>query len=750
MYRLKGSIREMALDKRNGNKADGIRRAVAVISVAVTVYYLHWRIAETFNERAMLFSWALWIAECFGAVTTFIFFFTVWRPIARVAPPPLEGRSVDVLVPTKSEPVAVLRRTLLACCDLRYPHRTLVLDDGNRPEVKALCEELGCEYLARRTHEHAKAGNVNFGLEHSEAEFIAIFDADHAPLPWFIDTLIGYFADERVAFVQAPQEFYNVDSFQHRLDSERKYLWTEQGLFYNLIQPGRDRWGAAYFVGSCALMRRAALDDVGGFATGSITEDMLTSIKIHAKRWKSVYHLEPLAYGIAPETIRPFHIQRRRWSLGGWQVFFKANPLFVRGLTFAQRICYLGSLIYPIEGFQKVVFYATPPIVLFSGVLPMRALDIMYLVHFVPYYVISLFAYSEMGRGYAGYLLLEQFSMGKFATYLQSFFSLLLPRRARQFAVTPKGERSGKPYAFLLPQLAVAAASLLGIVFALWMLLVGRRSDEFIIAVNSLWALFNSGLAISIVSYARSKFEQRRGDFRLIDAVPLYVSWREGDRTIRQLAVADDATENGISIITIGAVPKNRDLALEIMLPRSIVFAIGHVRHERTVSVGGDDVSRAGLSLTGVPSEIDSFSRYLRESAVVKFLSEFSTRYRTYLDKRLAREARRMPRAERRRTYIPAKISISGGETVLGAIRNVSDTGMLVAISRRISPGDRLAATVQLSDTEASLRGIIVRAEERGSLEHPEFHAGVRFEHTDPGTISRIVALAQAAERLRY
>ena len=187
-------------------------------------------------------------------------------------------------------------------------------------------------------------------------------------------------------------------------------------------------------------MRRAALDDVGGFATSSITEDMLTSIRIHAKGWSSVYHNEGLAYGIAAETINPFHIQRKRWGLGGWQVFFKANPLFVRGLSFPQRLCYLGSLIYPIEGFQKLVFYVTPPIVLFTGILPMNALDITYLLHFVPYYALSLFAFNEMGRGYAGYLLLEQFSMGKFVTYLESFFSLLLPRRG----ATVQGDAEGR------------------------------------------------------------------------------------------------------------------------------------------------------------------------------------------------------------------------------------------------------------------------------------------------------------------
>ena len=425
----------------NEFRAEPLRRLFALAAIAVTVFYLWWRVTETLNPNALVFAWILWSAELFGAVKTFLLYFVVWRPITRAAPRPLPGRTVDVLVPTMNEDVPVLRTTLLACNDMAYPHRTIVLDDGGRAEVRALCEELGAVYLARESHEGAKAGNLNFGLAHSTAEFVAVFDADHAPLPHFLDRLMGYFRDDELAFVQSPQDYYNIDSFQHRVDREHRHIWAEQSLFYSLIEPGRDRWNAAYFVGSCAVLRRKALDDIDGFQTGSITEDMLTSIRIHARGWRSAYHSEKLAYGIAAETIRPFLIQRSRWGHGGWQVFFKANPLFLPGLSFAQRLCYFESLIYPLEGFQKLVFYLTPPIALVTGVLPMRALDIAYLVHFIPYYALSLFAFNEMCRGYGGILLLEQFSMGKFVAYMKTLGMVLLPRRA-SFQVTPKGRHA--------------------------------------------------------------------------------------------------------------------------------------------------------------------------------------------------------------------------------------------------------------------------------------------------------------------
>jgi len=105
---------------------------------------------------------------------------------------------------------------------------------------------------------------------HTSAEYIAIFDADHAPAPSFLEETLGFFSDERVAFVQTPQDFYNLDSFQHRFDRRDSLVWSEQTLFFRVIQAGKDRLNSAFFCGSCAVIRRQALDDIGGFATGSV------------------------------------------------------------------------------------------------------------------------------------------------------------------------------------------------------------------------------------------------------------------------------------------------------------------------------------------------------------------------------------------------------------------------------------------------------------------------------------------------
>lgn len=720
-----------------------IRRITAVIAVLVTIYYLYWRITETFNPNALFFSWALYGAEVFGAVTTVLFYFVVWKPLIRTAPLPLPNHSVDIFVPTKNESVHMLRKTLLACNDLLYPHRTLVLDDGNRPEVKGLCEELNCIYFARETHEHAKAGNLNFGLKHSNAEFIAVFDADHVPLPHFLDRLIGYFKDDKIAFVQVPQEFYNIDSFQHRTDRKKKTIWGEQYLFFSVIQPGRDRWNAAYFVGSCAMLRRKALDDIGGFATESITEDMLTSIRLHSKGWSSIYHNENLAYGIAAETLKPFHIQRQRWGVGSWQVFIKANPLLMRGLSFSQRISYLSSMIYPLEGLQKIIFYITPPVALFTGVLPMRALDVNYLLHFIPYFVISTIGFNEMARGFGGQIMLEQYSMGKFFTYIKTFLVALLPKKSQEFKVTPKWHQERSSSALILPQMLVLLASIVAICWALVQLLVGLRGDSFIVAVNCFWALYNSGLALAIIQYDYKKLFQRRTRFRIPDTIPVFYQSNTAEKPVRHLAVADNVTEEGLSLIVIGQVPAGQKIRVDLMLPSKTLELHGEVVQERSITADQYPVSNLGILFRDVSQEMsDELSRYIHESAVSKFMKEYSTKYKTYLERRFMGKRHFHERAYRALTYLPVIVSNDIIKHTYSVIKDISETGLLMATRVSLPQGTNVTMDVILGQEKTTLKGTVVREFPHGSENYPEFLLGVHFESTYKEKVAYLLGIA--------
>jgi len=426
-------------------------RAAMVCAGAAGAAYLVWRVLWTLNPEAWTFSFLLWGAEAFGWLSAVLFFFTVWKVEYPSPPPAPEGLRVDVLVPTKGEPLWVLRRTLLAAQRIRYPHRTVVLDDSGRPEVRELAASLGCLYLSRPTHEHGKAGNLNFGLRHSSSDFVAVLDADHVPVPEFLDRILGYFRDPRVAFVQTPQEFYNLESYQHWTEPTTGRSWHEQALFFRVIQPGKNHWNAAFYCGSPAVLRRAALEDVGGFATETVTEDLHTSIRLHARGWKSVYHSEVLAYGLAPSTAQPYRIQRLRWGRGAMQVLRLDNPLWRRGLTLPQRLTYLASMITWFEGWQKAVLYVAPPAFYLTGQLPVRAVDWVFLLAFAAYHLLSNLAFKLASRGYGMVLLTEHYNMARFATYMRATLNLLTARAV--FHVTPKaGHHQGPPLEALVPQ----------------------------------------------------------------------------------------------------------------------------------------------------------------------------------------------------------------------------------------------------------------------------------------------------------
>ena len=229
----------MAANNIKHQSLEPARQVLVVVYLAVAGWYFLWRLG-TFNPQALVFSWVIYVAEVYGILTVLLHLFMTWNLSERQAPAPGAGLTVDVFIPTLNEPLGMLRRTLLAAIHMDYPHRTWVLDDGARPEVAALAEALGCRYLSRRSNEDAKAGNLNQALAHSAADYVAVFDADHVPKREFLTRTLGYFQDRKVAFVQTPQDFYNLDSYQHRWRKPHRAVWTEQSLFFRVIQRGKD------------------------------------------------------------------------------------------------------------------------------------------------------------------------------------------------------------------------------------------------------------------------------------------------------------------------------------------------------------------------------------------------------------------------------------------------------------------------------------------------------------------------------
>lgn len=517
------------------------RRLLVMAFVATSVWYLNWRLG-TMNPEAPIFSWLIYGAEVFGVATALLHVFMCWRLSNRSAPPARLDVTVDVFVPTYNESVDLVRKTLLAARSMDHPHKTWLLDDGRRPAMRALAAQLGCEYLERGDNLHAKAGNLNHALQHSSGELIAIFDADHAPRRDFLAKTLGYFENPRVAFVQTPQDFYNLDSYQHRRGGAGRVVWTEQSLFFRVIQRGKDYWNSAFFCGSCAVVRRSALEEIGGFATGTITEDLHTSLRIHARGHESVYHAEPLAFGLAPESIQPFLAQRVRWGQGAMHVWRKEGILTHRGLSLAQRLNYLASVLTYFDGWQKAIFYVAPVAVLLSGVLPMRAGMTDFLIHFAPFCVLTFWVFEEVARGYGRSLFIEQYNMARFAAFAWATLAWIAP--TMKFRVTAKGAPAARGAIRLtFPQCAVLALNVLAVAVGAVVCLWSPKLPLGAVVASMFWAVVNSALALGVIAFTALTQRNRRKQYRFPVALPAELVVADGTRLA---GTVDDVSENGL------------------------------------------------------------------------------------------------------------------------------------------------------------------------------------------------------------
>ncbi len=297
----------------------------------------------------------------------------------RGAPPPPDiGLTVDVFVTACGEPVWLVERSLTAALAIRGQHRTWLLDDADDPELEALAERLGAGYLTREGGEGRKAGNVNAALERTDGDAILIFDVDHVPTPEYLERTLGYLGDPNVGFVQGMLTFYNGEQgFIARAATESSFD------YYNPTCMGSDRVGSASLVGTNALIRRKALESIGGYRPG-LAEDLATSIALHAASWRSVYVAEPLAPGLSPADATSWFTQQLKWSRGVFELLLTDYPRYFGRLTWGQRLSYLVRMTYywlgPVVAVHVVFLLA----LLFGGS-GVAKIDFQeYLIHIAP------------------------------------------------------------------------------------------------------------------------------------------------------------------------------------------------------------------------------------------------------------------------------------------------------------------------------------------------------------------------------
>ncbi|TDI40566.1 MAG: glycosyltransferase [Acidobacteria bacterium] len=526
------------------------RIMVIILNLAITTRYMWWRATETLNwdsPAGMAASLTLYLAEVYGFLVVIHHYVIATRASRRHAEPPGGDflPSVDVFVTTFNESPDILYRTLVGCQAMDYADKTIhVLDDGNRPEIADLCHRLGVGYITRDDNIGAKAGNLNNGLARTTADLVVTFDADHVPVRTFLTETVGFFRAEKVAQVQTAHHFYNPDLFQDRLHI-RSYIANEQDLFYHVVQPGRDVYNSSFYCGSGAVFRRRALAEIHGFPTSTITEDLHTSMLLHARGWESVYVNKDLSAGLAPESYMAYVTQRQRWGRGTLQVMLARGGLFLRGLSFMQRLNYFSTLWYWFYGFPRVVYLMSPLLFLLLGLQPLvvRNLEDL-LTYYLPHLAVSIVAFQLVNRGMRRIFWSDVYE--SCISVQVALTALFFPFQARKvdFKVTPKGNAAdGAGSARLAFPLTILAALLIAGFLVGLTRLAGLGAGDSGTLINTIWAAYNL-VVLGMGFLLLRERPRRRTAPRLPRRISSQLSWNGTRVEARTL----DLSETGASL----------------------------------------------------------------------------------------------------------------------------------------------------------------------------------------------------------
>lgn len=478
----------------------------------------------------------LLLAEGFTMLHAFGYFLNVYHGlgagdaprITRDSVPPLESHPpVAIVVASYKEPLDVLEDTLTCFYNLTYPNKRIYfLDDtrydrpGEDPQAMAeyraqiddLCRRIGVN-LFRRPWRGAKAGMINDFLDYlagrpvaeakltsyedlplsGEAEkYVIVFDADMNPLPDFVEPLVAFMEKHpKLAFIQTPQYYSN---FEANLVAKASGL--QQAVFYEYICEGKSAQDAMFCCGTNVILRREALENVGGFDETSVTEDFATSLRFHMNGWSSAYLNKVCAFGMGPEDLGGYFKQQFRWALGTVGLLRSIAREFLRGpgrLPKAKWWEYFLSGTHYFVGWVFLVMAVCPLLYLFTDMPSYFANPELYLLFFLPYVVLTatIFLYSMSQRKYRFWELAQGILLQAvaFPVYMKASLLAVLGVRG-SFGITPKGGSTSLPMLRLWPQLGLALACLGGFTWGMLRLWHGDGPTLAILA-NSGWCLYH-------------------------------------------------------------------------------------------------------------------------------------------------------------------------------------------------------------------------------------------------------------------
>jgi cellulose synthase (UDP-forming) len=553
---------------------------LAILSLAMSARYIYWRATETLTFQTtptLLLGSLLVIAELYAVVVLVLGYVqTIWpldRKPVPLPPDPNDWPTVDVYIPTYNESLTIVRATVLACRALDYPtdkFRVYILDDGKREEFRRFAAEAGVGYITRTDNKHAKAGNLNHAMSVTRGEFITIFDCDHIPVRAFLQLTVGWLVrDKKMAMVQTPHHFYSPDPFQRNLAAGSR-VPPEGNMFYGLLQDGNDYWDATFFCGSCAVIRRTALDMIGGVATETVTEDAHTMLKLHRRGWTSGYLKIPLAAGLATERLILHIGQRIRWARGMMQIFRLDNPLLGPGLNLGQRLCYANAMVHFFFGIPRVVFLASPLayLLLFQNMIAASPYAIA--AYALPHIFHSVATASRIQGSWRHSFWSEIYETTLALFLVRVTIVTMINPRAGKFNVTEKGGTLARGYFDLravYPNMLLSLFVFLGILRGLFSMIFQQNSTLVFQALllNTIWATISLLILLAALAVGRER-QQLRTRARVRVDLPAIIHLYDG----RVLAGrVQNLSQSGARTLVPRPedLPEDTEILLEIPLP---------------------------------------------------------------------------------------------------------------------------------------------------------------------------------------
>lgn len=511
-----------------------------VLSLTVSCRYLWWRYTATLNYQEnvdLFFGTLLLLAETYSWLVLVLGYVQTMKPLKR-APARLPADiaswpTVDLMIPTYNEDLSVVAPTVYAALGIDWPKDKLrihLLDDGRRESFRQFAQEQGINYIIRPNGAHAKAGNLNHALGKTDAELIAIFDCDHIPTRSFLQMTTGWFLkDPKLALVQTPHHFFSADPFERNLDNFGTHP-NENTLFYGLVQDGNDLWNAAFFCGSCAVLRRTAIESIGGFAVETVTEDAHTALRLHRQGYNSAYLGMPQAAGLATDSLAAHIGQRVRWARGMVQIFRTDNPLLGKGLSFFQRLCYLNAMLHFLSGIPRIIYLTAPLAFLVAHAYIVYAPAVVILLNVLPHIMHANLTNARIQGPYRHTFWGEIYET-VLAWYIArpTTVALFAPSKGA-FNVTAKGGLIEKQYFdwhIAHPYVLLSLANVLGLGFGVWRLITGPAHEVLTVLITMTWVLYNLvilGGAIAVASEVR----QIRHRHRVPASLPAHLQTKSG------------------------------------------------------------------------------------------------------------------------------------------------------------------------------------------------------------------------------